>query len=127
MQDISKVQRIVTPSKSPMNVSVMSRESGGVKECQMEKVSPFFLDPLSCNILSDRRATIQEIYLLINKRVKCIKLSASDLSLCMHLFTLKVSYDNDLSSLKRNNIYQVRAIQRGKGHIRDIREEVHFP
>lgn len=62
----------------------------------------------------------------------------------MHLFTLKVSYDNDLSSLhmskgfqphrlgyeeapfkirqklsgtnlqKRNNIYQVRAIQRGK-------------
>lgn len=121
------------------------------------KGESFFLDPLSCNILSDRRATIQEIYLLVNKRVKCIKLSASDLSLCMHLFTLKVSYDNDLSSLhvskgfqphlrgdkealfkvgqklggtnlqKRNNIYQVRAIQRGKGHIRDIREEVCFP
>lgn len=69
MQDISKVQRIVTPSKSPVNVSAMSRESGGVKERQMEKVSPF-LDPLSCNILSDRRASIQEIYLLINKCIK---------------------------------------------------------
>ncbi|XP_028257471.1 leucine zipper protein 2 isoform X3 [Parambassis ranga] len=36
-KDISKVQRIVTASKSPMNISVMRRESGGVKECQMEK------------------------------------------------------------------------------------------
>lgn len=36
-KDISKVQRIVTASKSPMNVSVMRRENGGAKECQMEK------------------------------------------------------------------------------------------
>uniref|UniRef100_A0A3Q1G3D7 Leucine zipper protein 2 n=1 Tax=Acanthochromis polyacanthus TaxID=80966 RepID=A0A3Q1G3D7_9TELE len=34
-KDISKVQRIVTASKSPVNA--MRRESGGVKECQMEK------------------------------------------------------------------------------------------
>lgn len=40
VQDISKAQRIVTATKSPMNVSVMSREVGGVKVCQMEKVSP---------------------------------------------------------------------------------------
>lgn len=39
LQDISKVQRIVTATKSPVNIGVMSRESGGVKECQMEKVS----------------------------------------------------------------------------------------
>lgn len=39
IQDISKVQRIVTASKSPMNISVMRRESDGVKACQMEKVS----------------------------------------------------------------------------------------
>ncbi|KAG7242647.1 hypothetical protein INR49_020020 [Caranx melampygus] len=38
-KDISRVQRIVTASKSPMNTGVMRRESGGVKECQMEKVS----------------------------------------------------------------------------------------
>uniref|UniRef100_A0AAX7TSE8 Leucine zipper protein 2 n=1 Tax=Astatotilapia calliptera TaxID=8154 RepID=A0AAX7TSE8_ASTCA len=37
-KDISKVQRIVTASKSPMNVSVIRRENGGAKECQMEKV-----------------------------------------------------------------------------------------
>eukprot|EP00064_Thunnus_orientalis_P001485 superscaffoldBa00000102_g1488 len=36
-KDISKVQRIVTASKSPMNIGVMRRESGGGKECQMEK------------------------------------------------------------------------------------------
>ncbi|KAL3065842.1 hypothetical protein OYC64_015893 [Pagothenia borchgrevinki] len=36
-KDISKVQRIVTASKSPMNMEVMRRESGGVKDCQMEK------------------------------------------------------------------------------------------
>ncbi|XP_039901554.1 leucine zipper protein 2 isoform X2 [Simochromis diagramma] len=36
-KDISKVQRIVTASKSPMNVSVMRRENGGAKDCQMEK------------------------------------------------------------------------------------------
>ncbi|KAI3377399.1 hypothetical protein L3Q82_008589, partial [Scortum barcoo] len=36
-KDISKVQRIVTASKSPVNIGVMRRESGGVKECQMEK------------------------------------------------------------------------------------------
>ncbi|KAM7424561.1 hypothetical protein PAMA_000757 [Pampus argenteus] len=36
-KDISKVQRIVTASKSPMNTGVMRRESGGGKECQMEK------------------------------------------------------------------------------------------
>ncbi|KAM9766110.1 leucine zipper protein 2 isoform 2-T2 [Menidia menidia] len=36
-KDISKVQRIVSGSKSPANVGVMRRESGGVKECQMEK------------------------------------------------------------------------------------------
>ncbi|CAG5859845.1 unnamed protein product [Menidia menidia] len=36
-QDISKVQRIVSGSKSPANVGVMRRESGAVKECQMEK------------------------------------------------------------------------------------------
>lgn len=40
VQDISKAQRIVTAAKSPMNVSEMSREEGGVKVCQMEKVSP---------------------------------------------------------------------------------------
>uniref|UniRef100_A0AAQ5X4D7 Leucine zipper protein 2 n=1 Tax=Amphiprion ocellaris TaxID=80972 RepID=A0AAQ5X4D7_AMPOC len=34
-KDISKVQRIVTASKSSVNA--MRRESGGVKECQMEK------------------------------------------------------------------------------------------
>ncbi|KAM6943264.1 leucine zipper protein 2 isoform 2-T2 [Xenentodon cancila] len=36
-KDISKVQRIATASKSPMNTGVMRRESSGVKECQMEK------------------------------------------------------------------------------------------
>ncbi|KAF3686711.1 Leucine zipper protein 2 Precursor [Channa argus] len=36
-KDISKVQRIVTTSKSPMNTGVMRRENDGVKECQMEK------------------------------------------------------------------------------------------
>ncbi|KAG7482934.1 hypothetical protein JOB18_034675 [Solea senegalensis] len=36
-KDISRVQRIVTDSKSPMNTGVMSREGGGIKECQMEK------------------------------------------------------------------------------------------
>ncbi|XP_029284613.1 leucine zipper protein 2 [Cottoperca gobio] len=36
-KDISKVQRIVTARKSPMNIEVMRRESGGVKDCQMEK------------------------------------------------------------------------------------------
>ncbi|KAM7015321.1 leucine zipper protein 2 [Tautogolabrus adspersus] len=36
-KDISKVQRIVTATKSPVNIGVMRRESGGVKECQMEK------------------------------------------------------------------------------------------
>uniref|UniRef100_A0A3Q3EQ00 Leucine zipper protein 2 n=1 Tax=Kryptolebias marmoratus TaxID=37003 RepID=A0A3Q3EQ00_KRYMA len=38
-KDISKVQRIVTATKSPMNIGVMRRENGAVKECQMEKVS----------------------------------------------------------------------------------------
>ncbi|XP_035984580.1 leucine zipper protein 2 [Fundulus heteroclitus] len=39
-KDISKVQRIVTSSKSPMNISEMTRgESVGVKECQMEKTT----------------------------------------------------------------------------------------
>ncbi|KAM7405784.1 hypothetical protein PAMP_000211 [Pampus punctatissimus] len=37
VEDISKVQRIVTASKSPMNTGVMRRESSGGKECQMEK------------------------------------------------------------------------------------------
>nr|XP_020464469.1 leucine zipper protein 2 isoform X2 [Monopterus albus] len=37
-KDISKVQRIVTASKSPVNTEVMRRESDGVKECQMEKI-----------------------------------------------------------------------------------------
>ncbi|XP_029354527.1 leucine zipper protein 2 [Echeneis naucrates] len=36
-KDISRVQRIVTATKSPMNPGIMRRESGGVKECQMEK------------------------------------------------------------------------------------------
>ncbi|XP_069383150.1 leucine zipper protein 2 isoform X2 [Paralichthys olivaceus] len=36
-KDISRVQRIVTDSKSPVNIGVTRRESGGVKECQMEK------------------------------------------------------------------------------------------
>ncbi|XP_041647919.1 leucine zipper protein 2 [Cheilinus undulatus] len=36
-KDISKVQRIVTATKSPVNIGVMRRESGAVKECQMEK------------------------------------------------------------------------------------------
>lgn len=40
VQDISKAQRIVTTTKSPMNVRAMSREEGGAKVCQMEKVSP---------------------------------------------------------------------------------------
>uniref|UniRef100_A0A3B3I5N3 Leucine zipper protein 2 n=1 Tax=Oryzias latipes TaxID=8090 RepID=A0A3B3I5N3_ORYLA len=38
-KDISRVQRMVTVSKSPMNTEVMRRESSGVKESQMEKVS----------------------------------------------------------------------------------------
>ncbi|KAM4744904.1 leucine zipper protein 2 isoform 2-T2 [Anableps anableps] len=38
-KDISKVQRIVTSSKSPMNVSEIRRESVGVKECQLEKTA----------------------------------------------------------------------------------------
>uniref|UniRef100_A0A8D3C076 Leucine zipper protein 2 n=1 Tax=Scophthalmus maximus TaxID=52904 RepID=A0A8D3C076_SCOMX len=36
-KDISRVQRIATDSKSPVNIGLMRRESGGVKECQMEK------------------------------------------------------------------------------------------
>nr|XP_057931694.1 leucine zipper protein 2 isoform X1 [Doryrhamphus excisus] len=36
-KDISKVQRIIPTSKPPMNMGVMRRESGGVKECQMEE------------------------------------------------------------------------------------------
>ncbi|XP_034433793.1 leucine zipper protein 2 isoform X2 [Hippoglossus hippoglossus] len=36
-KDISRVQRIVTDSKSPVNIGVTRRESGGVKACQMEK------------------------------------------------------------------------------------------
>ncbi|XP_029000181.1 leucine zipper protein 2 isoform X3 [Betta splendens] len=36
-KDVSKVQRIVTASKSAMNASVMRRESDRVKACQMEK------------------------------------------------------------------------------------------
>uniref|UniRef100_A0A3B5MBB1 Leucine zipper protein 2 n=1 Tax=Xiphophorus couchianus TaxID=32473 RepID=A0A3B5MBB1_9TELE len=38
-KDISKVQRIVSSSKSPMNISEIRRENVGVKDCQMEKVS----------------------------------------------------------------------------------------
>lgn len=38
-QDISKVQRIVTASKSPVNIGVTRGEDGAVKACQMEKVS----------------------------------------------------------------------------------------
>ncbi|XP_043998146.1 leucine zipper protein 2 isoform X2 [Gambusia affinis] len=38
-KDISKVQRIVSSSKSPMNISEIRRESVGVKECQMEKTA----------------------------------------------------------------------------------------
>ncbi|KAM4592757.1 leucine zipper protein 2 [Odontesthes bonariensis] len=38
-KDISKVQRISSVSKSPMNVGVMRREGGGLKECQMEKTT----------------------------------------------------------------------------------------
>lgn len=40
VQDISKAQRTVAATKSPMNVSAASREEGGVRVCQMEKVSP---------------------------------------------------------------------------------------
>ncbi|XP_056135140.1 leucine zipper protein 2 [Lampris incognitus] len=36
-KDISKAQRIVTATKSPMNVGVMRRENGSITECQMEK------------------------------------------------------------------------------------------
>ncbi|XP_034381190.1 leucine zipper protein 2 [Cyclopterus lumpus] len=36
-KDISKVQRIVSASKSPVNIGVMRREGDGVKACQMEK------------------------------------------------------------------------------------------
>ncbi|KAK5605485.1 hypothetical protein CRENBAI_011790 [Crenichthys baileyi] len=38
-RDISKVQRLVTSNKTPTNVTVMRRESVGVKECQMEKTA----------------------------------------------------------------------------------------
>uniref|UniRef100_A0A096MEE2 Leucine zipper protein 2 n=1 Tax=Poecilia formosa TaxID=48698 RepID=A0A096MEE2_POEFO len=38
-KDISKVQRIVSSSKSPMNIREIRRESVGVKECQMEKTA----------------------------------------------------------------------------------------
>uniref|UniRef100_M3ZCR6 Leucine zipper protein 2 n=1 Tax=Xiphophorus maculatus TaxID=8083 RepID=M3ZCR6_XIPMA len=44
-KDISKVQRIVSSSKSPMNISEIRRENVGVKECQMEKVSVWKKDP----------------------------------------------------------------------------------
>ncbi|XP_037104323.1 leucine zipper protein 2 isoform X1 [Syngnathus acus] len=37
-KDISKVQRVVITSKTPMNISVMRREIGGVKKCQMEEI-----------------------------------------------------------------------------------------
>lgn len=38
-KDISKVQRIITATKSPANMGVMSREGeAGVKQCQMQKV-----------------------------------------------------------------------------------------
>ncbi|KAF7212519.1 leucine zipper protein 2 [Nothobranchius furzeri] len=36
-KDISKVQRIITATKSPVNIRVMRREDGDVKECQLEK------------------------------------------------------------------------------------------
>ncbi|XP_061889068.1 leucine zipper protein 2 [Entelurus aequoreus] len=36
-KDISKVQRIVAERKTPMNPGIMRRESGGVRECQMEE------------------------------------------------------------------------------------------
>ncbi|KAM8894600.1 leucine zipper protein 2 isoform 2-T2 [Spinachia spinachia] len=36
-KDISKVQRIVTASKSPVNIGVTRGEDGGVKACQMAK------------------------------------------------------------------------------------------
>ncbi|XP_077941908.1 leucine zipper protein 2 isoform X2 [Gasterosteus aculeatus] len=36
-KDISKVQRIVTASKSPVNIGVTRGEDGAVKACQMEK------------------------------------------------------------------------------------------
>ncbi|XP_061743302.1 leucine zipper protein 2 [Nerophis ophidion] len=36
-KDISKVQRIVAERKAPMNPGIMRRESGGVRECQMEE------------------------------------------------------------------------------------------
>lgn len=39
MQDISEAKKMVTATKSPMNISIMSREIGGVKVCPMEKVS----------------------------------------------------------------------------------------
>ncbi|MED6258713.1 hypothetical protein ATANTOWER_011316, partial [Ataeniobius toweri] len=39
LQDISKVQRLVTSNKTPTNDTVMRRESVGVKECQMEKTT----------------------------------------------------------------------------------------
>uniref|UniRef100_A0A3Q2GAA0 Leucine zipper protein 2 n=1 Tax=Cyprinodon variegatus TaxID=28743 RepID=A0A3Q2GAA0_CYPVA len=38
-KDISKVQRIVNSSKSPMNITEMRREGVEVKECQMEKTA----------------------------------------------------------------------------------------
>lgn len=38
MQDISEAQKLATATKSPMNISIMSREIGGVKVCPMEKV-----------------------------------------------------------------------------------------
>ncbi|XP_062327827.1 leucine zipper protein 2 [Osmerus eperlanus] len=37
-KDIPKVQRIITASKSPVNIGVMRRESGVLKDCQMEKI-----------------------------------------------------------------------------------------
>ncbi|KAM9816848.1 leucine zipper protein 2 [Neosynchiropus ocellatus] len=36
-KDISKVQRIVTESKSPMNIGVIRRQNGRVKECKTEE------------------------------------------------------------------------------------------
>lgn len=40
VQDISKVQRIVTPSKSPERADLANGEGGATKECPMGQVSP---------------------------------------------------------------------------------------
>ncbi|XP_047219139.1 leucine zipper protein 2 isoform X2 [Girardinichthys multiradiatus] len=49
-KDISKVQRLVTSNKTSTNVTVMRRESVGVKECQMEKTTECFQNPIAGSV-----------------------------------------------------------------------------